>query len=291
MRAGATWALGFFGLALTGCAALIGRQAPPPPKPAPVPPPVNYDAIARTCSFAPVNGEDGQPLRLFYRVSCTTPAGVKDGDMAVAALMAMGVQGMFDFESEFFIAERVTSARPTEFVVLALWGDGPGAFAQIKKPDGSYYTVWTARDVLGDRYARWRLQAEIAREDRIYGQCRTLVMSIEASVRDPERAQACGTTMAVIDRAREGRRRAAEAEENRQRHLAEQNFQQQQLLIQRQQLTETQRLREDEAAAARRRALGESLRRIGDSFKPPPSYRTQCRTDYFGNTNCTTTQR
>jgi hypothetical protein len=110
-------------------------------------------------------------------------------------------------------------------------------------------------------------QATIAEEDRVYGGCRALVMNIDASTKDPARAQACSNTMAAIDRSRTQRRE----EVDRRQRLVETENQRRQLEYLQAQAEANRQWQEAQVAHQRRMDVLRAL----DSIHPAPPVQEQ----------------
>lgn len=225
-------------------------------------------------------------IPLAYTITCPVPAGYDRRPISLQGFKEAAILALYLQRSEYVV---VWLADPSPEYMRALFffpdAEGIATVKASSKPDMIF--MRPERALSPDEYVFFREKADIALEDSTYGDCRALVMNIEASTKDPSRAQACSNTMAVIDRSRAARREEAD----RQQRRAEAENQRRQLDYLEAQADANRRWQEEQAAHQRRMDVLRAL----NSYHPEPiplrpitspTVHTNCST--IGQfTNCT----
>ncbi len=224
--------------------------------------------------------DESEPIPRGYYVTCPLPPGYQKGAIAVRGWrQVLGLALSLDCEE---YAYREADAPAGSFRGF-FWLATPEQLATLKEHPKPEYEFRKVRDMLSaSDYAHYKERAAIAREDRAYGECKALVLDIDASTADPARAQACANTMAVIDRTRA--QRQAEADRRQQ---AEDRRQQMEFMHA--EMEANRRIQQEEIERQRRRDRAEALRRAFQPSAPQPQpTETRCRPNYLGGFDCQT---
>jgi hypothetical protein len=148
--------------------------------------------------------------------------------------------------------------------------------AEIRKsPKG--WAIVSPTALAPDAYAYYSAVTAIWRENRVYDECNKLVLSPDASVQDPARAQACAATMAVIEARR--RQRSEEAYRREQFAEGERNRQfMMQLQQQQQEFTANENRKAARRAALQSYIQNNQVRPVSNPFATfPKTSHTTCR--------------
>lgn len=249
-------------LFLLGCS-----HAPPPPPGFFNPPPRE---LAKRCTFGPLVTDKGERIAGGETMTCPLPVGSDKAQVGFEALRLVAIQAAFAELTEFFYLP-LNGGAPQTFRT-GLYYPLPAELADARKQLTRWYPVRVDQQLDAATLADIRERVEIAKEDRVYDQCRALVMNVDASTQDPARAQACSNTMAVIDRSRATRQARADRVEAREME---------------------ERRRWEELAAQQR--LQQQQRTTNAllmmrAFQPAPTTHTNCTSMQMGsfvNTDCT----
>jgi hypothetical protein len=279
-------------LATGSCARLRSRTQPTPSALTAPPPKPTTEEIAASCKTSDPNPSDDKSETRAYVIDCPLDPSLTSSDVIPGAIHRAAILAAF-LEAEEFLALNIADPPAGLFRISLFYAPANKTdFFDRAKVDGSpEFVLLKTADVLSPRvYDEIKEKVEITKENKVYAQCKTLVLDIDASTREPARAAACSNTMVVVDRNRMARQSKLEAERESQRRLDELNARRQEnerLLAQ-----QAEHDREMENLE-RRRAVGDALRQMGESFKPKPTYETECRETYgYGRpVRCTTTQK
>lgn len=174
----------------------------------PLPPPL--DQVSKECTETSEHDDSSTAIPLHQRVTCPW----HPGNRAYSATQMFGVA----------VERAARTAVLVEHEGMLVWpaDHEPGKFAVSvtflrdalvapSEPDGlaSKSVYLRASTILSKEVlASLHEAVEIGKEDRTYGVCKHLLLDVDAAADNPSRAQACATTMLVIDRTREFRDRA-----------------------------------------------------------------------------------
>jgi hypothetical protein len=196
--------------------------------------------------------------------------------------------GLF-LESEEFMSIRITNSPPEWLRVYVFYGVYQGFFDGVRGKAGPEMVFVKPAEVLApDRVAAVRQHIEASKEDAIYEDCRKLVLDVDASTRNPARAQACANTMAVIDRNRVSRRDDEDRRLQREQQVQAAEERRSDRETMRLEFETIRRLQEEEREYQQRR---DAQTDIADAFRnvappPPPARPTHCTPDLLGGYNC-----
>lgn len=273
---------------LVGCSS-TGVQGPPParmtrkqvmaPIDQPAPRVPSRREISFGCKIVHTKNAKGIDQLDGADVSCGPLAGVPEEELANAAVVAAARYGIgLDFEA--MTGARIPATAGSA-MVRVLWTAASEAAVrdaiQELNAKGAGISYYTAEIVLGDEYLQLEAVHAQLKEERVYAQCRKLVIDVDAAAKDPSRAAACMNTMSMIDHERDQLRAAKTAEEA--------------LELQRETLRQEHQRREVAERSAEAEERRRRWQRIGEIFSQPavPStYRTECQNGPLG-VNCTTT--
>lgn len=268
----------------------IDQPASPPAPPPPSPPKPAVEEIAATCKAIEHNPVDAKNDLRRYLIDCPLTAPFISSDIVPGALRRAGVLGAF-LEAEELVAVRTTDSPAASLQLLVVYAPPRkfGFFDPAEVAEGAFL-LRTADVLPPELYDGIKEKVEIDNENRIYSQCKALVLDIEAATKEPARAAACSNTMAVVDRNREVRRRKFEADREHQRRVSESIAQRQVIEEMRAQQGAHER---EMANIERRRNLSDALRQLGEMYKPKASSETECQETFgYGHpVRCTTTQK
>jgi hypothetical protein len=191
---------------------LVGCSHPPPAPPGFFNPPPRE--LAKRCTFGPLTTDKGDRIVGGEVMTCPLPTGSKKDEVGGEALRIVAIRAAFS-EAPEFIYLPLKDTAPGSFRT-AVYYPAPGELAQPREQLPNWYLVRVDQQLDAATLADIRERVEIAKEDRVYEQCKVLVMNVDAATQAPARAQACGTTMAVIDRARATRQAREDRVEARQ---------------------------------------------------------------------------
>lgn len=252
----------------------LSHRSPPLPSP---------QDLAKSCTaMAPHLAANGEPVpRLFFRTCPIIPRyrwqQIIPHTLQPAARLAVLS------ETEDFVVIPRSEAQPSKFTILIYFPDDDFDLSNMKEHPPAGAQFMSASGILPpSELQAYREQVAIRRENATYDECRSLILDIKQSTKDPTRAQACSNSMAAIDRAREIRQRAEW--ERRQEEYARQQMdaaeQQQEILENmRQELAAT---RQAQAKENRRRLIQDALR----GFQAQPRKTSHCTPDLLGGMNC-----
>jgi hypothetical protein len=264
-------------VALVGCSSLRAATnrnlvtAPPPAPP-------SASDIGVRCTQVPATADDGNEIPFTAKVTCPFPQGYPTITVAYIewiALMEAAITGaLLDREMvmSFIPAQPAPAGTLTVAVHWTTANLAPSVYPLWKDAPGFRYN--RAADLLGpEMFAAYHEVGETMREDDVYKRCKALVMDIDASTKDPSRAQACGTTMAVIDRNRTAR--------SEQRYRAQQaRAEERRLFLQQQQV---------HAMEGMERA--QRWNNVLQALPHQTTTSTSCRRSFGGSMDCTSTSR
>lgn len=254
------------------------RKSLPPPQPRLTP-----EQVSGHCKAARLVDASGAPRAFQYHVDCPLPQGFVMEDIQAGAIRYAAIYGAL-LESDEFMVGRIADPPAGWFRLFIFYAPTTGFFEGHRAEAPKEFMFIRPAQVLPPALlADIQERIEAQTEDTVYADCKALVMNIDAATKDPQRSQACATTMGIIDRARSERRARKERDQDlaiRQAELAEARRQRE---LDRQAIEhQTQRLEEME----RQRRRAAALQSLGNAFKQTT---TRCQPDFLGGVKCTTT--
>jgi len=229
-----------------------------------------FEQLVQQCNFELAKDSQGKPNPFLATIACPGPG---DYDLSAIAHVAFAPAAVWALYLDIgtYLMSSVRSEHGRFWATFAY--PDQTLLAKIQTSATGWVFVTSQTELAPDAYQYWHERVAVQREDRAYEECNKLVLSPDASLRDPARAQACVTTMAVVDARRKQR---SEQADRRQRF--EEAERDRQLMVQMQQ--QQQEFIADENRKAARQELLRSLRRPA-----PAPVHTTCRK--IGNTvNC-----
>ena len=160
-------------------------------------------ALAQQCNNpVPFPDEDLKPMAQTFVITCPLLPMYKWQDVAKFALVPAARLAVL-LESEEFYAAPQRVSKPNHFGLVLYYPSDDVDRGWLSREPAAGLLAASADQILSPEELRaLRSKVAIRNEDLTYEECRLLVLDINKSTQDSERAQACVNAMAAIDRAR-----------------------------------------------------------------------------------------